>query len=70
METGLIDLKRESHHDNTNKTSPNIEKDIFKRRSIHSKRSMVRHKDRIAGGQIQQSLLSVRIVCSMYVILI
>jgi hypothetical protein len=59
IDTEPIVIGHDSKDDNVNKASSNIEKDIIKTRSIDSKKSKVRRKNRIAGGQIQQSHSSV-----------
>ena len=57
LDTGLIDIERES--EDVDKTNSSIEKDIIKSRSIDSKKSKVRYKNRIVGGQNQQGHSSV-----------
>ena len=57
LDTGLIDIKRES--EDVDKTNSSIEKDIIKSRSIDSKKSKIRYKNRIVGGQNQQGHSSV-----------
>ena len=57
VDTGLTDIERES--ENVDKTNSSIEKDIIKSRSIDSKKSKIRYKNRIAGGQNQQGHSSV-----------
>ena len=57
IDTGLTDIKRES--EDVDKTNSSIEKDIIKSRSIDSKKSKIRYKNRIAGGQNQQGHSSV-----------
>ena len=59
LDTDSVNVKRESEDDNVNKSRPNIEKDIIKTRSIDSKKSKVRRKNRIIGGQNQQGHSSV-----------
>ena len=59
LDTDSVNVKRESEDDNVNKSSSNIEKDIIKTRSIDSKKSKVRRKNRIIGGQNQQGHSSV-----------
>ena len=59
LDTGLMEVNRDSVDDNTNKTVSIIERDVLKTRSIDSKKSKIRYKNRIAGGQIQQSHSSV-----------
>jgi hypothetical protein len=54
-----MEINRDSVDDITNKTVSNIERDVLKTRSIDSKKSKIRYKNRIAGGQIQQSHSSV-----------
>lgn len=58
LDTGLVDNKQDSEN-RINKNIPDLEKDILKTRTIDSKKSKIRHKNRIAGGQIQQSHSSV-----------
>ena len=50
LDTDSVNVKRESEDDNVNKSRSNIEKDIIKTRSIDSKKSKVRRKNRIIGG--------------------
>jgi hypothetical protein len=57
LDTGLIDIERESG--DVDKTNSSIEKDIIKSRSIDSKKSKIRYKNRIVGGQNQQGHSSV-----------
>ena len=57
LDTGLIDIERESG--DVDKTNSSIEKDIIKSRSIDSKKSKVRYKNRIVCGQNQQGHSSV-----------
>ena len=57
LDTGLIDIERESG--DVDKTNSSIEKDIIKSRSIDSKKSKIRYKNRILGGQNQQGHSSV-----------
>ncbi|MGB8152688.1 MAG: hypothetical protein WCF97_02100 [Nitrososphaeraceae archaeon] len=59
LDTDSVNVKRESEDDNVDKSSSNIEKDIIKTRSIDSKKSKVRRKNRIIGGQNQQGHSSV-----------
>ena len=59
LDTDSVNIKQESEDDNVNKLSSNIEKDIIKTRSIDSKKSKVRRKNRIIGGQNQQGHSSV-----------
>lgn len=59
LDTDSVNVKRESEDDNVNKSRSNIEKDIIKTRSIDSKKSKVRRKNRIIGGQNQQGHSSV-----------
>jgi hypothetical protein len=59
IDTGLNDSKAESEDDSTIKTMSNIEKDVLKTRSIDSKKSKIRYKNRIVGGQNQQGHSSV-----------
>ena len=57
VDTGLIEIKRESG--DVDKNNSSIEKDIIKSRSIDSKKSKIRYKNRIVGGQNQQGHSSV-----------
>ena len=57
LDTGLIDIERESG--DVDKTNSSIEKDIIKSRSIDSKKSKIRYKNRIVGGHNQQGHSSV-----------
>ena len=59
LDTDSVNIKRDSGDDNVNKSGSNIEKDIIKTRSIDSKKSKVRRKNRIIGGQNQQGHSSV-----------
>jgi hypothetical protein len=61
LNAGFMNTYRNSDSvdDITNKTMSNIEKDALKARSVDSKKSKIRYKNRIAGGQIQQSHSSV-----------
>ncbi len=59
LDTDSVNIKQESEDDNVNKLSSNIEKDIIKTRSIDSKKSKVRRKNRITGGHNQQGHSSV-----------
>jgi hypothetical protein len=61
LDTGFMNPKRESDSadDTTDKTVSNIERDVLKTRSIDSKKSKIRYKNRMTGGQIQQSHSSV-----------
>ena len=55
----LTDINRNSEDDSTIKTVTKIEKELLKTRSIHSKKSKIRFKNRIAGGHNQQGHSSV-----------
>jgi hypothetical protein len=61
LNAGFMNTYRNSDSvdDITNKTMSNIEKDALKAGSVDSKKSKIRYKNRIAGGQIQQSHSSV-----------
>ena len=59
LDTDSVNINRDSGDDNVNKSGSNIEKDIIKTRSIDSKKSKVRRKNRIIGGQNQQGHSSV-----------
>ena len=58
VDTGLIERNQEPE-DNIDKKNSSAEKDIIKTRSIDSKKSKIRYKNRIAGGQNQQGHSSV-----------
>ena len=57
LDTGFIDIERDSG--DVDKTNSSIENDIIKSRSIDSKKSKIRYKNRIVGGQNQQGHSSV-----------
>lgn len=59
IDTGLIDINEESNDDTVSKNNPRMDKDIIKTRSIDSKKSKIRYKNRIVGGQNQQGHSSV-----------
>ncbi len=59
LDTGLIEIKPETDHDTANKTDSTIDMDIVKMRSIDSKKSVLRYKGRLIGGQNQQGHSSV-----------
>jgi len=59
LDTGFIYIKQDLEDDSTNKTISNIEKDVLKTRSIDTKKSKIRYKNRIVGGQNQQGHSSV-----------
>ena len=59
LDTDSVNINRDSGDDNVNKSGSNIEKDIIKTRSIDSKKSKVRRKNRITGGHNQQGHSSV-----------
>ena len=59
LDTDSVNVKRESEDDNVNKSRSNNENDIIKTLSIDSKKSKVRRKNRIIGGQNQQGHSSV-----------
>lgn len=58
VDTTPLNLKHELEADST-ETSSNIEKDLHKTRSIDLKKSKIRHKSRMVGGQNRQSHSSV-----------
>jgi len=58
IDTALIEKNQEAEA-NVDKKNSNAEKDIIKTRSIDSKKSKVRYKNRIVGGQNQQGHSSV-----------
>ena len=53
-----MDTKAEPKSDASNIDS-NVEKDVLKKRTIDSKESKIRYKNRITGGQNQQGHSSV-----------
>ena len=59
LDTDSVNINRDSGDDNVNKSGSNIEKDIIKTRSLDSKKSKVRRKNRITGGHNQQGHSSV-----------
>ena len=59
LDNGSIDIKLKSQDGELIKTDSNIQKDVLKKRSIDSKKSKVRYKNRITGGQNQQGHTSV-----------
>ena len=59
LEMALTDITRNSEDDSKIKTITKIEKDVLKTRSIDSKKSKIRFKNRIAGGHNQQGHSSV-----------
>ena len=59
VDTGLVDINQESNEDTVSKNNPSMDKDIIKTRSIDSKKSKIRYKNRIVGGQNQQGHSSV-----------
>ena len=50
VDTGLVDINQESNEDTVSKNNPSMDKDIIKTRSIDSKKSKIRYKNRIVGG--------------------
>ena len=58
LETTPMDTKAEPKSDASNIDS-NAEKDVLKKRTIDSKKSKIRYKNRITGGQNQQGHSSV-----------
>ena len=58
LETPSMDTKAEPKSDASNIDS-NVEKDVLKKRTIDSKKSKIRYKNRITGGQNQQGHSSV-----------
>ena len=58
LETTSMDTKPEPKSDASNIDS-NMEKDVLKKRTIDSKKSKIRYKNRITGGQNQQGHSSV-----------
>ena len=59
LDTELIEIKPETDRDTANKTNSTIDKDVVKMRSIDSKKSTLRYKGRLIGGQNQQGHSSV-----------
>jgi len=59
LDAEMTGIKRDLEEDNANKTKSSKEKDIIKARSIDSKKSKIRSKNRIVGGQNQQGHSSV-----------
>lgn len=59
LNPGSIDNEKERDADTVNKTSSSTEKEVLKTRSIDLKKSKIRHKNRIAGGQNKQGHSSV-----------
>ena len=58
LETTSMDSKAEPKSDASNIDS-NVERDVLKKRTIDSKKSKIRYKNRITGGQNQQGHSSV-----------
>lgn len=54
-----LNLKNELEPNTSAKTTSNLEKDLFRTRQIDSRRSKIRNKNRISGGQNRQSHSSV-----------
>lgn len=54
-----LDLKHELESNTSAKTKSNSEKDLFKTRQIDSRKSKIRNKSRMVGGQNRQSHSSV-----------
>ena len=52
-------LREQWNDDTANKPKSSTEKDLLKARSINLKKSKIRHKDRIVGGQNKQGHSSV-----------
>jgi hypothetical protein len=59
VDTGFSDTKKELDGNEDNKRSSNTEKELIKTRSIDSKNSKIRNKNRITGGQNLQGHSSV-----------
>jgi hypothetical protein len=59
IDKGFTDINNESYGNDVNKKYSNSEKDIIKTRSIDAKKSKIRYKNRITGGQNQQGHSSV-----------
>lgn len=58
LEIGISDIKKDLDDINEDNTS-DVDKDLLKTRLLDSKKSKVRNKNRITGGQIKQSHSSV-----------
>ena len=58
LETTSMDSKAEPKSDASNIDS-NVERDVLKKRTVDSKKSKIRYKNRITGGQNQQGHSSV-----------
>ena len=59
LNTGSSDIKLESKNEDESNVDSNVEKYVFKKRTIDSKKSKTRYKNRITGGQNQQGHSSV-----------
>ena len=59
LNADVVAIKREPGNDVSDKVDSNIEKEIIKTRSLDSKKSKLRHKGRIPGGQNKQGHSSV-----------
>jgi hypothetical protein len=59
IDAGLIAINPKTENDTTNKTDPTIDKDIAKLCFIDSKKSKLRQKSRLLGGQNKQGRSSV-----------
>jgi hypothetical protein len=59
LDTGSSDIKLESKNEDESNVDSNVEKYVFKKRTIDSKKSKTRYKNRITGGQNQQGHSSV-----------
>ena len=59
LDTGSSDIKIESKNEDVSNVDSNVEKDVLKKRTINSKKSKIRYKNRIMGGQNQQGHSSV-----------
>ena len=59
LDTASSDIKIESKNEDVSNVDSNVEKDVLKKRNINSKKSKIRYKNRITGGQNQQGHSSV-----------
>ena len=59
LDNGIEDIAAPSDDDKPNKITLNLQKDIVKTRSLNSKKTKIRYKHRITGGQTKQGHTSV-----------
>lgn len=59
LDQSSINIDSEWNIDTANRTTASTEKEIFKARSMGLKKSKIRHKNRIIGGQNKQGHSSV-----------